>query len=514
LKAAPSAPGRLLVYCVAFATGAIVMSFEMLGSRYLNPFFGSGVFTWASLISTVLAALMSGYFLGGRLADAFPRASVLAVTVVLGSAYLVVLPGFADGVLQAVLASIDDVKLGSLVASFAIVFPPVVLLGMYSPFAIRLLLDDAARSGSVSGAVYGISTLGSIVGTLVTTFYLMPLAGSRHLTIALGVAGMAAGALLLLVRPKKAIAAAAVLVLAAAVLPLDARAAVLDEKVRSAVLAKPDGQLASIETLYNNIVVSKRQSYVSMSFQRRGESYTESSANLADPDELPLRYTRLMTLGVAYPPEVRRCLLIGLGGGSLSTYLGRYLPEAQLDNVELDPGVIAAAKRYFALQETPKIRFIESDGRLFLYRSPSRYDLVLVDAFRGGYVPFHLLTKEFYSLLRQRLTPSGVAVLNIHGGTKLFPSTLLTLRSVFPRVDLFAVDGNIVAVAGNDDAGRESLPQRAAAAQKKLGLRYSLVELLRSRVQWPEDSTARLLTDDFAPVELYDAIKQANKRQW
>jgi len=128
------------LYFVAFVSGAIVMSFEMLGSRYLAPYFGSGIYTWAALISTVLAALCAGYFIGGTLADRHPSPVLLALTLAIGSAYLVLLPAFADAALEFFVWSIDDIALGGLAAAFAIMFFPVTLLGMFSPFAIRLLL--------------------------------------------------------------------------------------------------------------------------------------------------------------------------------------------------------------------------------------------------------------------------------------------------------------------------------------------------------------------------------------
>ena len=187
----------VLVYSVAFVTGAIVMSFEMLGSRYLNPYFGSGIYTWAALISTVLAALTVGYFVGGWLADRTPSPAVLGLTILIGSAYVAVLPAFSDILLEAVLNGIEDVQVGSLAASFAILFFPVTFLGMYSPFAIRLLLSSPHRSGRISGMVYGISTAGSIVGTLGTTFWLIPAIGSRAITITLGLLGIVSGLVLL-----------------------------------------------------------------------------------------------------------------------------------------------------------------------------------------------------------------------------------------------------------------------------------------------------------------------------
>ncbi len=187
----------IAIYVLAFVVGAIVMSFEMLGSRYLNPYFGSGIYTWASLISTVLAALCAGYFIGGWLADRYPSVRVLGLTVLIGSAYLLFLPLFAEPLLVFFLERIDDVRAGSLVASFAIMFFPVTLLGMYSPFGIRLLLQATHSSGTISGTVYGVSTAGSIVGTLGTTFFLIPMIGSRAITITLGVCGVLAGLILM-----------------------------------------------------------------------------------------------------------------------------------------------------------------------------------------------------------------------------------------------------------------------------------------------------------------------------
>ena len=128
------------IYLVAFVTGAIVMSFEMLGSRYLAPAFGAGIYTWASLISTVLAALCAGYFLGGYVADRYPSPTVLGATVAIGSVYLLLLPAFSEQVLQFFAWQIDDIKLGSLAAAMAIMLFPVTFFGMYSPFAIRLLM--------------------------------------------------------------------------------------------------------------------------------------------------------------------------------------------------------------------------------------------------------------------------------------------------------------------------------------------------------------------------------------
>jgi spermidine synthase len=508
-----------LIYVIAFVTGAIVMSFEMLGSRYLNPYFGSGIYTWASLISTVLAALTAGYFLGGSLADRRPSASVLGVTVLIGSAYLLLLPLFAQPLLELVLAGFDDVKTGSLAAALAIMMFPVTFLGMYSPFAIRLLLHSPHRSGVVSGRVYGISTAGSILGTLGTTFFLIPAMGSRAITLTLGAAGCAAGLVLIglpyLARNRVApVAAAMFATVLWSMYPAPA-AELVDAQIRADMLARKDGQIDHIETEYNDIYITKRRSELTMSFQLKGWDYTESITNLKDPDELPLKYTRNMTLGVIYPETMKSILMIGLGGGTISTYLGRHMPEVPIDTVEIDPGVINAAKKYFGMRESDTVRYLEGDGRVYLNRHKGTYDLILLDAFHGGYVPFHLLTKEFYALVKQRLTPTGAAAFNVHDGTKLYASTLLTIGSVFPSVHLYpSGEGEVIAVVTAQPApDQETLARRAAALQERYKFRFALPELLARRSEKKPTQKGEMLTDDFAPVNLYDTIGDRKGRK-
>ena len=511
----------VVIYAVAFVTGAIVMSFEMLGSRYLNPYFGSGIYTWASLISTVLIALTAGYFLGGALADRTASLAVLALTVIIGSAYLLVLPSFAPAVLEFVLAGIDDIRAGSLLASLALMFFPVAFLGMYSPFAIRLLLRSAQRSGRVSGAVYGVSTAGSIVGTLGTTFFLIPTIGSRAITLTLGALGVIAGlALLALARfERRAYAVLVIAALAALTAPGGRAESLIEEDIRAAMAARPNGRLAHIETEYNDVFITKRQNQLVMSFQVKGWDYTESVANLLDPDDLPLRYAQVMTIATIYPETPRKILMLGLGGGSISTYLGRFMPEALITTVEIDPGVISAAKTYFGLRETERIRYRAGDGRVFLTRSSELYDLILLDAYRGGYVPFHLLTREFYALVKARLAPGGAAAFNVHDGTKLYGSTVKTLGEVFPALDLYpTARGEVIALATAIALDKDTLERRAAALQARHGFRFALPQILQRRLDRPQvevhAAKGDVITDDFAPADVYDVMgKEPSRRK-
>ena len=189
----PGAAARLVIYANAFFLGAIVMGFEMLASRYLYPYFGGTIFTWAMLISAVLAALMAGYFIGGRLADRFPSGRALALLILPAALYMAIIPYLANSIFIAVFENLGDGFAGLSVACAVLVLPPLTLLGIVSPFAVRLILPAREQAGRVSGQVYAISTLGSIIGTLVTAFVLIPNIGSRSVTLIFAVAILLSG---------------------------------------------------------------------------------------------------------------------------------------------------------------------------------------------------------------------------------------------------------------------------------------------------------------------------------
>jgi spermidine synthase len=177
--------------------------------------------------------------------------------------------------------------------------------------------------------------------------------------------------------------------------------------------------------------------------------------------------------------------------------------------------VITAAKAYFGLRDSERVRYLEGDGRVFLNRNKARYDLILVDAYHGGYVPFHLLTREFYTLVKERLAPGGAVAFNVHDGTKLFTSTVRTLREVFPTVDFYPTGQGemIVVTMAQPRPDPEALARRAAELQDKHGFRFVLPKLLAQRIDKVDAGKAELLTDDFAPVNLYDEIGRGQRKK-
>ncbi len=279
-----------------------------------------------------------------------------------------------------------------------------------------------------------------------------------------------------------------------------------------AVSAQQTGLIESRESAYNNIFVFGDKDSVTMTFGHNRRHYTESHMLLSDPDALTVDYTRLMTVGLAYTPKALRILEIGLGGGRTVSYLNAALPDASIVAVDIDKDVIELAKKYFGFRESANLRAVAADGRSFLMRDKEPWDLILIDAYRGPFVPFHLLTREFYELVKSRLAPGGVVVQNIEPTTMLFDSATTTLNSVFQSVDLYDGGGNVVAVGYDGPQLRQAdLLAKAGAAQARYKLRYDLPTMVENRRVLGKPS-GKVLTDDFAPVETMRAIEQNNEK--
>lgn len=270
--------------------------------------------------------------------------------------------------------------------------------------------------------------------------------------------------------------------------------------------------LESRESVYNNIYIRQQGDLVTMQFGKNERFWTESVYDSSDPEALPVTYTRYLTAALAYPTEVGSILEIGLGGGRTASYLNIYMPEVPILSVELDPVVIEMAGQYFDVVENDTLSIEAVDGRIHLMRSEAKHDLIMVDAYRGPFVPFHMLTREFYLTAKRRLAEGGVLAQNIEPTTMLFDSAVATLASVFDNVDLYPSGGNVVAIA-YDGAPQDQaiLLGRAEALQAAHGFRYPLPDLIAERRILTSTPEAEPLVDDFAPVEMLKSIERHNQ---
>lgn len=275
--------------------------------------------------------------------------------------------------------------------------------------------------------------------------------------------------------------------------------------------------LVEKESLYNNIYIYSDPPLVTLKFGHNGRLYTESAYNTKDDRDLPVAYTRYMTAGLIYPKEIKSILEIGSGGGRTAWYLHRYLPDVPITTVELDPTVAELAQEHFGIKNEKNFKIATRDGRLFLREGKERYDIILIDAYRGPFVPFHLLTKEFYQAVKADLNDGGVVVQNIEPTTMLFDAAAKTIQAVFANVEFYVADGNVVTVAYDGPKRTfEDIKRAAGERQAAFKLRYDLTKMLAQRRLLKSDTIsaeAKVLTDDFAPVEALKAIEKHN-RKW
>ncbi len=271
--------------------------------------------------------------------------------------------------------------------------------------------------------------------------------------------------------------------------------------------------LETRESKYNSIFVYQNGDFISMTFGHNKRIFTESVYNDKDDRDLPAVYTRFMTVPIAYVSDLSDIVEIGFGGGRTDWYLHKYLPRTQVTSVELDPDVVALAKKYFGIREEPDFSVTVQDGRLFLTSGVRLYDIILIDAYRGPFVPFHLLTKEFYEVVKSRLKPGGVVAQNVEPTTMLFDAAVVTVRSVFQNVDLYDAEGNVVIVAYDGlPRSKASLMASANEQQSRFGFKYPLPDMISQRRVLDRLPDAQVLTDDFAPVESLKAIERHNQR--
>jgi len=270
------------------------------------------------------------------------------------------------------------------------------------------------------------------------------------------------------------------------------------------VSAKRLGTIARRESQYATTYVDRDGAYLKMRFGVNRCLFTETSYNPDDPTELPSPYTRYMTVALAYASSLGRMVEIGLGGGRMATYIHDHVPQTKLTCVELDPGVIDLAQLHFDVKPGPRLELVTGDGRIYMARAKEKFDVILADAYQGTYVPFHLVTREFYAILKKKLAPGGVVAQNIAPSVLSMPRMVATARAVFANVDLYRAGTSYVLVAheGPAKSGAE-LAARAEALQNAHGLRYPLAPMLAER-QAGAEATEKPFTDDFAPVGYMD----------
>ncbi len=482
--------GRLRL--IVFVVGAASLGAEISAARLLAPYFGASTIIWANTIATVLVALSIGYAVGGTLADRRRDLTGLCGVVLLAGVLLALVPFVADPFLRLSVHALGSLSiggfLGSLAAVLVLVAVPVLLLGTVAPYANRLALGQVDDTGRVTGRLYAISTAGSLLGTFSSALLLIPLIGTHRtfLVFALALALVATTGL-----ASKRLRIVPLAVAASLLIP---PAAVGAENAGGRVIMET-------ETPYQ---------YARVIQLRTGERWLELNEGLAiHSDYRPWSYLTgnywddflVLPFAGARSAPPHRIAILGDAAGTVARAYGHYLPATRVDAVELDGELTTIGRKYFDLRG-PNLHLYTADARPWLAAQHARYDAIFLDAYRQPYIPFYLLTKEFFASVRAHLNPGGMLIVNvghIPSSNRLEQVVTRTLRAVFADTARDRVSPSNSLVIGSEapiSADRLVASRRAAIPAPLQPLAGIVAPRLGAAL-----SGGSVFTDDRAPVE-------------
>jgi spermidine synthase len=486
-----------LLLPLAFTGGLSSLGIEFAAARLLAPFFGQSLFIWGTLIGLILIYLTIGYYAGGRLADRRPDARLLFQLTAAAALLTAAIPLVSRPILSLAQTGFAQISvglvLGSLISVIVLFAAPVILLGMVSPFVIRLRIRHLETAGNSAGAVYALSTLGSILGTFLPVFWLIPTYGTRPtifvLAFLLGVISTAG-----LYEPGRRRLYLLIPVVIAALASLSGGG------IRGAAYGT---RIYETESAYNYIQVVRTGNETQLLLD-------EGSAvhSIYDPTTL---YTHgywddvLLApyFGSGHTPS--RVALVGLAGGTVARQFTEIDGPIPIDGVEIDPKIVEVGRRFFDMTE-PNLHVTVADGRYWMATQAGRYDVILVDAYRQPYIPFYLTTREFFESAKAHMAPDGVLAINVGRtptDTRLVDALSGTLNAVFPNVFVIESNGrftNSVIYATSSAATVDKFIARAQA-ETNPKLKPIVTEALLSGDLRQVGPNGIVFTDDLAPVE-------------
>jgi spermidine synthase len=415
---------RFLLEIVVFCVGMASLGAEIAAARLMAPWFGASTIVWANTIATVLVALSVGYAIGGRLADRNPTLRGLAHWVLLAAALLSLVPFFAGPFLRLSVSAFDQLDgglfVGSLVGVGVLIAAPVLLLGMVSPYAVRLKVDHVEDAGRIAGRLYAIGTIGSLTGTFLASLLLIPLVGSQRTFLIFA------------------------LTLAVVVLPALGRRWSLAGAVAvgiSLLMLVPVGATKSV-TAHGEVIWERETEYqyARVIEDPDGERVLELNEGQAvhsiyREDEYLMGgyWDSMLVLSFGGETQPRKIVNLGSAAGTVARGLTHYFPDVEVDAVEIDPDVTEVGKELFD-HGGPNITTHAADARPWLHAQTETFDSILVDAYRQPYIPFYLTTREFFDLARDRLAPGGTISVNVGhvpGSDELEKVLTATMRDSF-----------------------------------------------------------------------------------
>lgn len=499
-------PNNLILYVTSFLSGMTVMAVELACSRLLAPYFSSSQIVWTIIIGLIMISMSIGNMLGGRLADKHKSLSRLYFYIWIASLWIAAIPFVGKYLISGIIGLLllfvpggQFVVAGSALSCLIIFALPMALLGMVSPYLVRLGIYDMENSGKIAGKIYAMGTIGSIIGTFIPTFITIPLIGTGKTFFLFAFLLNVVCALYFIFHKKHNIknVVTSILLLVFLLMPFQDSFAFWKSNI-----------IYESESLYNYLQVSETEDSVILS---TNVAFGVQSIYKKD-GSLSGYYYEYALMAPFFMDEASfdkdlDVLVLGLGTGTYSKQLKKYFPNSSCDSVEIDEKIAWLAGEYFNLKEDEANIYI-NDGRSFLEtENAGLYDIILADAYQDITVPFHMSTVEFFQSVKNHLKPGGILIVNINmrsGDFEGVPEYLAgTVKSCFNsvyRVDLTNVTNSVLFVSDNPNM-LENYERNTRITMSEDHDLYSISRYVGNNISEVEDSDL-ILTDDLAPVEI------------
>ncbi|MBI5187991.1 MAG: fused MFS/spermidine synthase [Nitrospirae bacterium] len=501
----------IMAYIITFIASFCILVIEIVAGRILAPFVGVSLYTWTSIIGVVLTGISIGAYLGGRLADRFPKRKTLGWLLLLsGIAALSIAP-----VTNLIASHTFPVSLmwRILLVTTIIFFVPSCLLGMISPVVVKLAIQNLDRVGNVVGKIYAFSTLGSILGTFAAGFFLILWMGTRNIILMMGVILILTAVFLgslFKAKPRSKYGAAIAFLLFPSFLLLGIYDSAFKPPVTSDTYFYKESDYYTIKL--NKSLSSDGETRLEALVL---DNLIHSYVSLQNPLHIEYEYERIYAEVLKWRFEKDagfRSLTIGGGGYTFPRYMEVFYPNADIDVVEIDPEITRVVYKYLGLSQDTRIHSYNTDGRWFVMNCKDRYDVIFTDAYNDLSIPYHLTTKEFARQLKNILNPNGILLSNIIDNFQkgaFLPSYIRTLREVFgdKNVRLISVTpdfedtgiSTFIVIAGNGNLNIEDF--ESYIEDKFEGDATSAVVPEDLLDEFLNKRYAVVLRDDYAPVD-------------
>lgn len=483
---------KYLLEITTFIAGAIGMIIELVASRILSPYLGNSNLIWTCIIGMMLAFMSLGYFIGGKISDKFPKRNLLSLFLLNSATFISIIPMIEIYVIEPISKTNLDLSLIAIICSTVTFGIPSMFLATASPFAVKLKDKGIEEIGRVSGRMSALSTIGSIFGTFLAGFVLIPKLGVKNIILLVVIVLSVLSYLIYEDKYiKYTLKAIATLVILIAIVYTG----------KQIFFKKHEDLIIDTDSEYSRIWIKKftnnsGKEYSTLEVDKGYESIASGEKDLTSD------YLKYYDLFNYYQENTKNVLMIGGAAYTYPSYFLEKYKDKEIDVVEIDPKMTELAEKYFDLNiQNEKLKIYHEDGRRYINTTQNKYDCILIDAFKGLNVPFQLTTVEALNSAKNSLNENGIVITNLISAldgknANFIKHEYATYKKVFGNVKVFKVQNGMF----NDDELQNLILVGFKNNINEISSKYEQYQNLLTNEIVDFSSNSTIVTDDLCQV--------------